>query len=543
MSTITTNLHSRIHNSLVYLMGVDIAPDSTARRQVNPIRERTFAYVIFRAALIITATMFAFAHVWSDLAHLAFHDEESSHIAITPIIFLWLTWIRRDRFRKIASEGQAAGLLFLLAAMVVHEIGIGARMIVVWHASAVIALWGGLCLSFGVRYLGLFAPAVISLVFLMPVPGLVRQEISLPLQLYSAMLTEWCLSSVGMDIVRSGCLLSVNGTHVLVAEACNGMRMLFSVMVVVYTIFFSMQTSRVRKLVLLICSPVVAMLMNTVRLISTVAIYGTASEFWAEAFHDINGWLIPMSVMLAAIWLTGKQAVKHVKGIQFFDRIPWRRKPLRNAVFALILGLVIVFSSWRPPPESRIVAHHQAVARTLERLPYCIGDWIAVDGEIHREEIALLKPIVALRRHYKHLKSDRTVTVAAFASQHARDLIGHEPGICMSGQGWTKQRQVDVEWSNLEYPVYGRDYEFEGPVHSGLKRVASVLMVPTGKSSGDPVLVADAASDFRLGPYGALLVQFSTDGTVGDEQWQKTTTPFVEAMGDTFNEYRRLEIW
>lgn len=504
---------------------------------------RSFAYVILRASLITGASICALSHVWLDLANIAMRDEEASHLALVPIMFLWLTWVRRDRLRKINSDGQWAGLLLVVAALVIHEIGINSRLIVIWHASAVVALLGGLCLSFGLRYFLLFVPALVSLLFLIPVPGLIRQQLSLPLQLYSAMLTEWFLAGLGMQVVRNGCLMTVNGTQVLVAEACNGMRMFFSVMLVVYTIFFSIPTSRTRKVLMCLLSPLVALLLNTFRLIATVAMYGLADEHSAEVFHDVIGWLIPMSIMVFVIWMTGRSEIMQVQSPKLRERITWTQAPVWNAVFAVVLGMIIIFGSWRPPDRQAIQVHHDAVAAAIDALPWSIHDWLATEGQVFDAEIELLKPNAAIRRSYRNLELEKQVSLAMFASTHARDLIGHEPGICFTGQGWLEQSQNDLVWEVGGRPIHGRDYVFQHPTGLVNRRVVSILVVPRGTTSGDPRLVAEAASDFRREPFGALAISLSTDQQPSDEEWHQTTSLFVQEMKEIFATYRRLQVW
>ena len=513
-------------------------PNSTIGRS-----ERTLLYVFARAALIVVASVSALAHVWQDLADLAFRDEESSHIAIAPVVFVWLVWVRRDRFRQVSSEGQLVGLLLLILGVVVHEVGIAARTVAIWHISALVALLGGFCLSFGTSFLRLFAPAILSLAFLIPVPGLIRQELSLPLQYYSAMLTEVCLSNVGMDVTRSGCLLSVNGTQVLIAEACNGMRMLFSVMLVVYGMFFSLPTSRLLKIVMCMLSPLAALLLNTVRLILTAAMYGSTEEQWAKTFHDVNGWLIPIVIMATLIVLTSRIRTAKVKELDLNERVSWTRAPLWNAVFAFLLGAMIIFSSWRPPDAGKIKMHHTLVANAVSGLPWSVGDWVAVDGSIHEQETKLLRPNAAIRRHYRNLEDSAQVTVAIFASSHARDLIGHEPGICLTGQGWEQISARPMVWEVADRQILGRLYEFRHPVADQVRKVASILLVPTGESSGDPSLVAEAASDFRIEPFGAVAIQLGTFQELSAEEWESTTSLLLASMSDIFSANEKVEIW
>jgi exosortase len=152
------------------------------------------------------------------------------------------------------------------------------------------------------RLAGLWRSAV--LLFAVPIPGLMRQQISLPLQQSSAAIAEQLLSMVGTDVQRSGCVLLVDGTVVTVAEACNGMRMLFAVLLVVYAMAFSLTGDRRTQAAIVILSPVFAMLMNVIRLSVSAWMFGACSEHVAVLWHDINGWLIPGGLVLALIAFT-----------------------------------------------------------------------------------------------------------------------------------------------------------------------------------------------------------------------------------------------
>jgi exosortase len=125
------------------------------------------------------------------------------------------------------------------------------------------------------------------------------------------MITQRVCNIGGFPIERSGNVLRLNGVDVEIGEACNGMRMVFALLLVSFA--FAMTTPLqlyVRVLVVLL-SPVSAVMCNVVRLIPTVWVYGNASARAAEMFHDLSGWvmlLIAFVLLLSVIrllkWLT-----------------------------------------------------------------------------------------------------------------------------------------------------------------------------------------------------------------------------------------------
>jgi exosortase len=137
-----------------------------------------------------------------------------------------------------------------------------------------------------------FLPVFLVLGFLVPFPGRLRQKMAIPLQRMTAEATQEVCTLGGISVDRSGNLLRINGVDVAVAEACNGMRMTFALVLVSFA--FAMTTplrGYVRVLVVLL-SPLSAVFYNVVRLVPTVWVFGNCRQSFAGAFHDVSGWVM-----------------------------------------------------------------------------------------------------------------------------------------------------------------------------------------------------------------------------------------------------------
>jgi exosortase len=168
-----------------------------------------------------------------------------------------------------------------------------------WHLGAIVVVVG-CALSFsGARYAARLLPAVLMLAFLVPVPGAVREAITLPLQTATAEATRRVLVTLGADAARTGNLLIVNGHEVLIAEACNGLRMAFALFLVSYTFAYSTPIRTPVRVLIVLLSPVTAILCNVVRLVPTVWVYGYVSESAGSRMHDLGGWvMLPVAFLL-----------------------------------------------------------------------------------------------------------------------------------------------------------------------------------------------------------------------------------------------------
>ncbi len=239
---------------------------------------------------------------WTDIFHIAWRDEESSQIWLVPIVAAWLFWVRRSRIRQVQPSGMWVGTILVAVGWLLHSVGDHYLIQSFWHAGAVIVVVGCFLSVAGKDALREFLPAFAVLLVLVPVPGMIRQEIALPLQNASAHMTQAVFAMFGMAVDRTGNALSINGQELLIAEACNGLRMVFALSLVSYAFAFGIPLRGYVRALVLLASPVLAVLANGIRLIPTVYLYGYASMEVADGFHGASGW---MMLVLAFAMLMG----------------------------------------------------------------------------------------------------------------------------------------------------------------------------------------------------------------------------------------------
>lgn len=249
-------------------------------------------------------TVLAVVATWSTWAEIfiqAVRSEEDSHILMALPIAAWLVWLRRGRLRMCRPEWTLVGPGLIMVGAVLERIGIVQAIEVFRHGAALLIVVGAAVTVLGTRFVQQFLPAFAALVFLLPVPGRVRQQIAIPLQEYSAQASEALLELFGVTVTRSGNLLQINGHDVAVAEACNGMRMVAALALIAFAFIFSVPMRNHVRLLILAASPVIALVVNVVRLVPTVLLYGTGDVDLADLFHDLSGWAV-LLVALGLLW-------------------------------------------------------------------------------------------------------------------------------------------------------------------------------------------------------------------------------------------------
>lgn len=234
-----------------------------------------------------------------DIVAISLRQAEQSHIFLVPLVAGWLVWLRRSRFRFISYRPSVLGIVFAVAGWIISWWGFADGTHVAWHGGALLTLFGVVISVTGWELVRQFAPAIIVLAFLVPVPGVVRQEIAIPLQKMATSITHASLEMFGVAATRDGNVLIINGEEVAVGEACNGMRMVFALTLVVYAFAFGTPLRWSTRIVLLILSPITALICNVIRLVPTSLVYGYASSRTAELFHDAAGWImLPIALFL-----------------------------------------------------------------------------------------------------------------------------------------------------------------------------------------------------------------------------------------------------
>jgi exosortase len=229
---------------------------------------------------------------WKDILFIAMNDEEANHLFLVPVVVAWMVSARRARLRFFTPGGTVVGPVIVALGWFASNYGFNNAVQSLWHAGAVAVVVGCVLSVIGVTALIRFFPAFLVLAFLIPVPGSIRQAIAVPLQTATAVVTEALLEIVGVPVIRSANMLTINNQQVTVAEACNGMRMVFALVLVSYAFAYSMPLRNSVRLLVLAASPLAAIVCNVIRLIPTVWLYGYAERDLAKSFHDIGGWIM-----------------------------------------------------------------------------------------------------------------------------------------------------------------------------------------------------------------------------------------------------------
>jgi exosortase len=301
-------------------------------------------YHAITLALVTALAIWFTRDAWGDILFTAWNEEESSHILLVPIVAIWLVFARRERFRHCLPQGGWIGVPMVFVGWMLSSYGyshrdslwapvlepvlwlplrlvdliaqthvvdrLDAPILSFWHLGAVLIVVGAALTVLGRDIFRRFLPAFIVLLFLVPVPGFMRAAIAQPLQAKLAYITKNIFDVMGIEVLQNGNQLEINGVKVAIAEACNGMRMVFALVLVSYLFAFATPLRNYVRVIIVAASPMSAMLCNIIRMVPTVWLFGLSKEpilgmngdMVAHKFHDYAGWVM---LVIAFLLLMG----------------------------------------------------------------------------------------------------------------------------------------------------------------------------------------------------------------------------------------------
>jgi exosortase B len=163
------------------------------------------------------------------LAHTVWASDEQGHGPIILAISLWLIWRKRaEYFALEARPATFSGTVALLLGFVLYMLGHTQQLETFEVASQILVLAGTLLVLKGWPALRLMAFPLFFMIFMVPLPSVLVQLVTVPLKTAVSYVAEIILYKIGYPISRTGVILAVGPYQLLVADACAGLNSMFT---------------------------------------------------------------------------------------------------------------------------------------------------------------------------------------------------------------------------------------------------------------------------------------------------------------------------
>lgn len=253
--------------------------------------------LVWFAALLILC----YAPVLASLIRQWDTDADMGHGFFVPLIAGLIVWMKRRELLSQPARPNWWGLAIVIwGALQLYVATLGAELFLA-RTSFVISLIGMVLLLGGTEYLRILSFPLFLLFFMVPIPAIIYNKITFPLQTLATETAERALSLLQIPVLREGHVLELPDRSLDVVEACSGIRSLLSLtfLALVYGFFFERRTS-VRAILFLATIPI-AVVANASRVTLTGMLTAWKPELAEGFLHTAEGWVIFMVAVIILI--------------------------------------------------------------------------------------------------------------------------------------------------------------------------------------------------------------------------------------------------
>lgn len=271
-------------------------------------RQRNIAAVL----LVCAGVVWLFGGALSSLVSQWASDDDYSHGFFVIPLAAFFAWERREALSRTASRPSFWGLLLVCLSVAAFLAGILGAELFLTRVSLIGVLAGTVLFVWGREHFRILLFPLAFLLFMIPLPAIVFNQIAFPLQLLASRAGEMTIAAAGIPVLREGNVLQLPNTTLEVVEACSGIRSLVSLLMLGVVLgYFTDPRPPARVLIALAAVPI-AILANAFRVAGTgVGSHWFGPEAAEGFFHTFSGWLI-FIVAFAGLLLV-QQLLAHIR--------------------------------------------------------------------------------------------------------------------------------------------------------------------------------------------------------------------------------------
>ncbi len=271
----------------------------------DPLRDWRSRYAQFAVGSVVICLLIlaVYYHVLAKLITDWWQIPDFSHGFLVPPFAAYLVWEKSETLRGIKPAPSWGGIAVMLLGLVVLLMGVYGSNLFLSRVSLVILIAGVVLCFGGPPFLKELRFALLVLLLAIPLPAIIFNQITFPLQILASKLASGLLDLFWVPVLREGNVLELPLMKLEVAEACSGIRSLMSLFTLAVFYGYFLEKSVWRRIALAVASIPIAIAANAVRILGT----GLCVQYWDPDkamgfFHEFSGWVMFL-VSLALLYL------------------------------------------------------------------------------------------------------------------------------------------------------------------------------------------------------------------------------------------------
>jgi len=249
-------------------------------------------------AIVYAGTIAGLAREWTS-------SPDASYGLVLVAVALAIIWRRRADLARASDmpSSSAEGLPLFVGGLLLYVLGQLGADVFITRVSLVVVIAGAWWFVAGARSVRCVAAPLIFLLMAIPLPTLVVNAVTLPLQLTASRIAEQMLATAGVAVFRDGNLLELPSASLEVAEACSGLRSAVSLGAMSVLLAWT-QPSWPHRAALVLAALPIAIVMNGLRITATaLACEAWEAEAATGAWHTLTGWLTFVASVIVLVML------------------------------------------------------------------------------------------------------------------------------------------------------------------------------------------------------------------------------------------------
>lgn len=220
-------------------------------------------------------------------------DPDFGFCFLVPVLAVFLVWRDRERVRRAPVDPSNWGLAWMgMGIVLLLGASLGAELFTS-RFSLLVLLTGMILFLAGRSVLRAVLFPLCFLTFMVPLPTLIYNQITFPLQLLSSRFAVYWLQLLGVPTFREGNIVSLPHYTLEVVEACSGIRSLMALVTGVVAYVYLAEKRWWIRIALLATVIPLAIVCNGFRIVGTGLLtvhFGVAAA--QGFFHEFQGMII-----------------------------------------------------------------------------------------------------------------------------------------------------------------------------------------------------------------------------------------------------------
>jgi len=493
--------------------------------------------LIYLGPLVLLIFWFYWSTITRLITYLLNNDDYSYGLLI-PIVSGYIIYQKWPQLQKTPWQPSWWGAVFLLGGLLLNIAGELAADLYVPRISVIISLGGILILLAGWKFFRLLLFPLLLLVLMIPLPELITNKLTMPLQLISSQLATLFLQLGGIPVFRQGNIIDLGVRQMQIVDACSGLRYILALLALGVIFCYFYQRKPWNIIILLLALIPATIFANALR-VAGMGVYPALLEgFW----HAFSGWLIFVfcfGILAALNYFLNRLSPPADGGAPPRDgktpeEITVSQKGYNQWLPAAVAALLILL--FVPVTQRASVAPSYPLKKGFENFPMTTGSWQGRHVYIDPDMVAATKSHAHLNAEFSNPEHGTvSLWIAFYETQKKAGGFVHSPKGCFTASGW------QIEKSKIIDIAPGKPVNWMIASQMGERLLVYYWFLQRGRwIANETTNKFYMASDgfFRRRTDGALIRLITPLGRDGDiELAQQKLNLFVEKITPILNQF------